>query len=69
MRKPLPRASGILDAEGGCVDCQGSREAGYEDPKWTGKNALASAANHARSSGHTTWAQQIIGVTYNPKGG
>jgi hypothetical protein len=64
----MRRKSGILEAKGGCFDCQGCKD--YDNPMWTNrKNALALAAQHAKRTGHTTWAQQTIGVTYNPKDG
>lgn len=57
--------SGLLDAEGGCHTCDGY--AAYQI-RWSGKNALACAANHARHHpGHSTWATQTISVSYGPR--
>lgn len=59
-QKPRPtRHSGVLDAQAECADCP-----------WTStqyKNALATAARHAQTYGHTVRVEQTIGVTYNKK--
>lgn len=61
----MEKRSGIMDAEGGCHTCDG---AGTYTIRWAGKNALACAANHAKHNpGHTTWAQQTVGVSYGPR--
>ncbi|KKL45291.1 hypothetical protein LCGC14_2357180, partial [marine sediment metagenome] len=36
------------------------------ESKWEGKNALAVAARHHDSTGHTTWCEQTISVRYGP---
>jgi hypothetical protein len=53
------RASGVTHAMGGCFDCGGS------EAIWHARNAVACAANHARATGHHTWAEQVISIAYN----
>ncbi len=43
-----------------CVVCHG-----YE-PHWTGANAQALAARHHDSTGHRTWCEMRLFVTYGP---
>ena len=58
----MERKSGVTDALGGCFDCNGTEALWFNH-----KNALACAAAHAKRTGHSTWADQTISVTYNPK--
>lgn len=58
----LPRRSGITACFSGCHTCHGLGVA-----HWHSRNAMAVAARHARATGHTTWATQVISVTYNPQ--
>lgn len=44
----------------GCYQCGGV------DARWHGKNALALAARHHDSTGHTTWCEQVMSVRYGP---
>ncbi|WP_234055901.1 hypothetical protein [Xanthobacter sp. NM-44] len=44
----------------GCYHCGGA------DARWHGKNALALAARHHDSTGHTTWCEQVMSVRYGP---
>ena len=55
------RHSGVTHAMGGCFDCKGS------EAMWFARNAVACAANHARATGHHTWAEQVIATNYNRK--
>ncbi|WP_298167654.1 hypothetical protein [Novosphingobium sp.] len=59
--KLVSRRSGVTHAMGGCYDCNGG------EAIWFARNAVACAANHARASGHHTWAEQVIATTYNGK--
>lgn len=52
--------AGITSAMSGCYQCGGA------DARWHGKNALALAARHHDSSGHTTWCEQVMSVRYGP---
>lgn len=55
------RHSGVTHAMGGCFDCNGT------EALWHARNAVACAANHARATGHHTWAEQVISTNYNRK--
>ena len=54
----VTRWSGVLDVEASC-------ECGWQS---RAKNALANAKRHATATGHVVTVQQIIGVTYAPRG-
>jgi hypothetical protein len=53
------RHSGVTHAMGGCWTCGGT------EAVWQARNAMACAANHARHTGHHTWAEQVVSVSYN----
>jgi len=62
MAKPgsyVPRRSGKVDERAWCSDCSWSN-GNY-------KNALATAAVHARATGHEVQVEQGISIVYNPK--
>lgn len=42
----------------GCFTCNGS------DALWLTRNAMALAAKHADTTGHETWADQVLQVRY-----
>ncbi|MBP6876588.1 MAG: hypothetical protein KBC34_01080 [Phenylobacterium sp.] len=46
------------DVRGGCYVCHDTAAG------WTGKNAMAVAARHAKASGHPTWCVQTLRVTF-----
>lgn len=46
------------EGRAGCYACFGST------PQWNGKTAMMLAARHHDSTGHQTWAEQILLVTY-----
>lgn len=46
----------------GCFTCRGS------EPIWQAKNAMALAARHHDSTGHPTWAEQVLSVKYGEAG-
>lgn len=54
--KRLARTSSTV--VGGCFVCNGSAAI------WTAKNAMAIAARHHDTTGHSTWAQQSLFVRY-----
>ena len=56
-----PTRTGILECVGGCYQCHG-----YE-AHWSSKNSMAVAARHHDATGHTTWVNQTLGVTYGSR--
>lgn len=42
----------------GCFRCWGS------SPRWLSKNAMMLAARHHDTTGHPTWAEQILSVRF-----
>lgn len=56
------RTSTHSEVRGGCHDCKGAT------PIWTGKNAMALAARHHDATGHQTWAEQMLSITYGDTG-
>lgn len=46
------------DARAGCRDCA------YTEPRWFGKNAQAVAARHTDATGHKTWVESMLMITY-----
>lgn len=53
--------AGITSSMAGCWHCGGS------DARWHGKNALAVAARHHDATGHSTWCEQVMSVSYGPR--
>ena len=54
--------TGITDARGGCLDCNGNTAL------WMGRNAVGVAARHADAHpDHEVWAEEVISITYNQK--
>lgn len=49
------------DIRAGCFSCWGS------DCHWTGKNAQAVAARHHDATGHETWADVYMSITYGER--
>jgi hypothetical protein len=49
-----------VDCQGGCVACVGLRS----KPLWISRNAMALAARHHDATGHQTWCEQVLSVTY-----
>lgn len=43
---------------GGCYACHG------DEAVWFSVNTMAVAARHHDATGHTTWCQQTISITY-----
>lgn len=52
------RSSTLVDIRAGCLECHG------QQAHWTGGNAMAVAARHAKSFGHPTWCEQTLRVTF-----
>lgn len=46
------------DVSAGCHQCGGT------EPLWTGKNAQGVAARHHDATGHTTWVDVYMTITY-----
>jgi hypothetical protein len=59
MAYGVPTRSGKVDERAWCLECEWSN-ANY-------KNALATAARHAKASGHEVHCEQGISIVYNPK--
>ena len=57
-----PTYTGVAGVIAGCDVCHGEGIAG-----WTAKNALAVAARHYDATGHPTWADQTISVSYGER--
>lgn len=62
MATPLRKSAGITNVMAGCYDCKPD---GYYI--WHSRNAVAVAANHARATGHFTWAEQVMQIHYNER--
>lgn len=58
--RPKPERQTDVEAVAGCYTCGDPRE----KPRWTAKNAMAVAAQHARRHGHATWCDQHLAVRY-----
>lgn len=52
--------SGVTSIMAGCYNCQGDTTA-----KWFARNAMATAARHAKATGHETWCDQVVSVVWN----
>lgn len=50
--------STVTAASAGCSECEKS---------WKGANAVSCAARHHDSSGHSTWAEQVLYTEYGEK--
>jgi hypothetical protein len=59
MAYDIPTKSGKVDERAWCLDCD------WQAKNW--KNALATAARHAKATGHTVECEQGISIVYNPK--
>lgn len=46
------------EVKAGCFECHGG------DAHWHGKNAQAVAARHHDSTGHKTWVEVLMNITY-----
>ena len=55
----MEKDTGVIGSMAICEDCDWKNE-NY-------KNALATGARHAKSTGHTVNCEQVVSVTYNPK--
>lgn len=56
--KQRVRYSGVSSIMAGCFDCWGS------DAHWFTRNAMGLAAQHHDRTGHITWCEQVVNVTY-----
>jgi len=52
--------AGIISIMAGCWTCHGS------DAAWFERNAQAVAARHHDSTGHPTWCESVMRVSYGP---
>lgn len=59
MAYGIPTESGKVHEVANCADCD------WHNGNY--KNALATAARHAKATGHTVNIEQGISITYNPK--
>ena len=52
--------TGVTLVRAGCFNCNGT------DGMWFGRNAVGLAARHHDATGHSTWAEQMISISYGP---
>lgn len=63
MRRFRRRTSaGVSSVTAGCFDCYGN------EGHWFSKNAQALAARHTDATGHKTWVDSILTITYEAAG-